>query len=403
LLKIITLPTRALDDPCAKRKGYDLAKLLEPDVRALRKKLVLFLLLSLLVAQPAEATTYPLTFAFGRSWPLYMTVDSARGLAYADGTSGINPMTGFSFGVINVTTHQLAKVLPLDEIPGPVALDQSNGDVFVAGNYTIEVYDAATQSFSGFVKVGLPIQNVAFDSNASNNIFVTAGDGVYALDPQTDAVVANATLHGGPDGMALDPANGRLFVAEYLSPVVTVFQASSLSLVGTISFPNCCATSPQSLALDPMTQTLYASTGTGYVEMMNAENDSLIKSVLVAPSAGNSTNAIAVNDVNDRVYVASSPGGSVLELDGSTGAVIRTLKVPSDSQVVSLAVDTSTQEVYAPNYHQITVFDAARTGIIFGLVVFGSVGVALVAVVAVALYLFLRKKDAVERTRIQSG
>ena len=403
MLKIITFPIRVLGGSCTKRKGYDQEKRPKSDVGVLRKKFVLLLLLALLIAQPAEATTYPITFAFGRSWPLYLTVDSARGLAYADGTSGINPMTGFSFGVINVTTHQLAKVLPLDEIPGPVALDGLDGDVFVAGNYTIEVYDAATQNFSGFLRVGLPIQNVAFDGNASNDIFVTAGDGVYAMDPQTDAIVANATVRGGPDGMALDPANGRLFVAEYLSPVVAVFQASNLHLVGTVSFTNCCATSPQSLALDPITQTLYASTGTGYVEMINAENDSLIRSVLVAPSAGNSTNAIAVDVVNDRVYVASSPGGSVLELDGSTGAVIRTLEVPSDSQVVGLAVDTSTQEVYAPNYHEITVFDAARTGIIVGLVVFGGVGVALVAAVAVALYLFLRKKEARELTRIQSG
>ena len=363
----------------------------------------MLLLLVLLIAQPAEATAYPITFAFGRSWPLYIVVDSSRGLAYADGTSGINPLTGFSFGVINVTTHQLTKVLPLDEIPGTVALDESNGDVFVAGNYSIEVYDAATGNFSGYIKVGLPIQYVTYDGNASNNIFVTAGDGVYALDPQTGAVAANATVKGGPDGMTLDSANGRLFVAEYLSPTIAVFQASSLRPVGTISLPNCCASSPQSLALNPITQTLYASTGTGYIEMINAENDSLVKSVLVAPSADNSTNAIAVDDVNDRVYVASSPGGSVLELEGSTGAVLRTLKVPSDSQVVGLAIDTSTQEVYAPNYHQITVFDAARTGTFLVLIVLGGAVVALVAVVAVVLYLFLQKRDERARTRIQPG
>jgi len=357
---------------------------------------VLVILLAILVAQPAEAATYPITVGFGRSWPLSIVVDSSRGLAYADATSGIEPPTGFTFGVINVTSHQISEVLPLDEIPGPMALDQSNGDVFVAGNYSVDVFDAATQNFSGSIEVGHPILNIAYDGNISNDIYVAAEDGVYALNPQTSSIVLNRTVAGGPEGMALDSANGRLFVSEYLAPAILVFQASNLEPIGTIALPNCCASW---LALNPKTQTLYASTGTGYVDMIDAENSSLDKSVLVTPSAGNSTNAIAVDDVNDRLYVASSPGGSVLELDGSTGAVLRTLKVQSDSQVAGLAVDTSTQEVYATNYHMITVFDAAKTRTYLVVIVLAA---ATVAVVAILLFLFLRRRDEKDRMRMQS-
>jgi DNA-binding beta-propeller fold protein YncE len=359
--------------------------------------MIFMLLLALLLAQPAEAASYPITLAFGRSWPLSVVVDSLRGLAYVDATSGDYPPTGFTFGVINVTSHQVSKVLPLDEIPGPMALDQSNGDVYVAGNYSIDVFDYSTQNFTGLIEVGHPILYMTYDGNASKYIFVTAGDQVYALDPQTKAVVANVTVKGGPDGMVLDSANGRLYVSEYISSAIAVFQASNLEQVDSISLPACCASW---LALNPETQMLYAATGTNYVDMINARTDSFDKSVIVAPSARNSTNAIAVDEVTGRVYVGSSPGGSVLELDGSSGAVIGNFKVQSDSQVAGLAIDTKSGEVYATNYHQITVISTAGSRTFLLLLVGGG---GIVAVAAIAIYAIIRRRDARERMEIQQS
>jgi DNA-binding beta-propeller fold protein YncE len=153
------------------------------------------------------------------------------------------------------------------------------------------------------------------------------------------------------------------------------------------------------MTLNPKTQILYASTGTNAVDMVNVATGEFEKSVQVAPSSQNSTGPIAVDSETDRVYVGSSPGGSILELDGSTGAVVGKFLV--QSQAAGLSIDTTTQELYATNYHQIAVFDAARARSFLLLI-----GVAIVSVAAlgvIAVFVLLKRRDERERMRVQSG
>ncbi len=358
-------------------------------------KLVALMFLALLAAQPASAATYPITIQYGRSWPLSVVVDSARGVAYVDGTSGEYPPTGFTFGVVNVTSHQLTKVLPLEEIPGPMAIDEANGDVYIAGNQSIAVFYAGNQSFGRELDVRRPILDIAFDGNVSGDIFFTSGNAVFALDPEDGAVVANATVANGAGGMALDQSNGRLYVAEYPSGPIAVFQASTLAPAGTIALPGCCVSQ---LALDSMSQVIYASTGTNYVDMINAATAAFVKSVQVAPSSQNSTNSIVVDSKTGRVYVTSTPGESILELDGTNGAVTRTLS--ASSVVAGLALDMKTNELYATNYHQITVFDVSRSGTFLLLLVGGG---AVAAIAAIAVYAFVKRRNSRERMKIHQG
>jgi outer membrane protein assembly factor BamB len=348
----------------------------------------------LLLAQSAGASTYPLTITPGRSWPESVVADSARGLVYFDATSGEYPPTGFSFGVINASTHEVIKVLPLDVNSGAMALDQENGNVFVAGNTTITVYDAASQTFTRQIDVGKPILSMAYDSSVSTDLFITSGYKVFAIDPQTGEVVRNATFANSVDGIVLDSSNGRLYVGQYPQGGISVLEAATLAPVGSISLPGCCALQ---FALDDRTQMLYAVTGTNNVYAVNTETDTFVKSFQVTPSDQNSTNAIAVDNMTGLVYVASSPGGSILEMN-TAGDVVQHYQV--QSQVAALAIDTKTQELYATNYHSITVYDAARSRT-FLLIIF--ISVAVVAVGAVFVYLFIRRREEKERMEVQSG
>ena len=361
----------------------------------MKKALLAVAVLLLLTSQSAGGASYPISISYGRSWPLSIAVDSARGLVYVDSTSGENPPVGFTFGVINATSHSLIRSIPLDEIPGPVAFDQESGVAYVGGNISIQAFNA-TSAIKMVDTSGHQILGMTFDSSASPDIFFTSGSGVFALDPVSSEIVRNATVPNGPYWPVLDPDNGMLYVSEYISGGIAVLNASTLALVTTIALPSCCAAQ---MALDASTQTLYASTGRNSVYMVDAATDVFVKSAQVAQSSQNSTGPIAVDNVTDRVYVGSSPGGSILELDGSTGAVVGTFLV--QSQVAGLAVDTKTQELYATNYHQVTVFDATKTRsfrLLFGLVL-----VAVAAVVVIAVFVLLRRRDERERMRVQSG
>ena len=357
-------------------------------------KVLTLLLVFLLLAQASSAATYPLSITPGRSWPESIVVDSSRGLVYFDATSGEYPPTGYSFGIVNASTHDVVKVLPLNVSAGPIALDQQSGNVYVAGSTSIAVLDGDNESFVRDINLGRSILSIALDSSVSKDLFVTSGNSLLALDPETGAIVGNATFAANVDGVALDPSNGRLFVGQYPADVISVLSASTLAPLGTIGLPECCALQ---FALDSRTQTLYASTGTNVVDIINAGTDSFEKSVQVAPSPQNSTNGIAVDNDTGRVYVASSPGGSILELDAS-GSVVQHYTV--QTEVAGLAVDTRTQELYATNYHQITVLDASRPrAFLFVLIV----AVLVVAVAALVVYLFIRRRDEKERMEVQMG
>jgi len=363
----------------------------------MRKGLLAIVILALLLSQSASAASYPITISYGRSWPLSIVVDSARGLIYVDSTSGENPPVGFTFGVINATSHSLLRAFPLDEFPGPVALDQATGDVYVAGagNDSIYVFNA-TGAIGVLGTSGHQILGMTYDGSVSSDIFFTSGSSVFALDPGTSEVVRNATVPGGPNLMVLDPANGMLYVSEYLSAEIAVLNPTTLAPVSAITLPACCA---DQMAVNPGTQTLYASTGTNVVDIVNAATGEFEKSVQVTQSSQNSTGPIAVDNETNRVYVGSSPGGSIVELDGSSGAVVGRFLV--QSQVAGLAVDSRTQVLYATNYHQVTGFDAARTRsyriLIVGLaIVIGAIGL-------ITVYVLLKRKDERERMKVQPG
>lgn len=362
----------------------------------IRRWAVPLLLASLLLAQPAAAVTYPLTIPFDRSWPMSVVVDPARGLVYLDAVSGEYPPTGYSFGVINVTTHTLVRSLGLNVSAGPMVLDQGTGDVYVAGNTSIAVLDGKSQTFVRQFSVGHPILSMAHDGSVSPDIFFTSGAQLFAVNPQTGGIVGNVTFSNHVDAVAIDPFNGRVYVGVYPSPVIAVLDATSLSQVGTITLPSCCALQ---FSLDQRTQTLYSATGTNYVFAVDAGTDTYLRELEVTTSPQNSTNFVAADNATGSVFVASSPGGSIVELDGSSGAVRATFNV--SSEVAGIALDTRTQELYASNYHQITAIDAARTGLFLLPIIVGG---AVVAVgVAVGVFLFIRRRDQRERLRTQAG
>ena len=351
-----------------------------------QKTLASILLLTLLPAQTATAASYPITISYGRSWPLSVVVDSSRGLAYVDGMSGIYPPTGFTFGVINVTSHELVKVLPLDEIPGALALDQANGNVYIAGNDSFRVFDAGNQSMGRWIVVGHPVHSIAYDGSVSQDVFVSAGNGVFAISPQSGRIVGNATVGYGANGMAIDPATGKLFVAEYPDFEVFIFRTRDLSQLGVIKLPFCCA---DQMAIDSKTHLLFVTTDTKYVDVINAQSDALLNSVAVASTNQNSTNLVAVDTQTGRAFVSSSPGGSIVELDSSGNAVVGRFGV--SSQVAGMAVDFKTHELFVANYHQVTVFDVGDAHILLFILPFAAAGVAVLVVV---FFLASRRKPA---------
>lgn len=358
-------------------------------LQTMKLVLAMIIILALLAGQSSAAASSPVTIQYGQSWPQSLVVDSSRGLVYIDAKSGIYPPTGFSFGVINATNHSLLRVLPLNETPGAMAYDQSRGDVYVAGTNSIGIFNGPNETFVRQIVAGRPVLFLAYDYRVSQNLYYTSGGRVFEIDPTTGAAIANATVGGEAGGLAIDPANGRLYVGNYILTAVDVFNASDLKPIGGISISSCCATR---LALNNRTQTLYASTGTSTVDIFDARTDTYVKSASAASFSQNSTSYIAVDEGTGRVFVVTSPGGVTVELD-SGGEVLGQFSLSSTP--AGIAVDTKTGELYVSEYHGITIFDA-RSSITrdYTLAEVAALGAVLAVIGLVAIIRRRSWKDA---------
>ena len=349
-------------------------------------------ILALLCLPASYAQSGPVTIVYGRSWPRSIVIDSARGVAYIDGMSGDYPPTGFSFGIINTTSHTLEpSVLGLNVTPGEMALDPASGDVYVAGTNvaganSIEVFNGTTQSFTRLMNVGIPIRYILFDS-VTGDLFLTANNAVYQFDPGTGTMLRNATVGTLPEGMAIDASAGELYVADYLSCSVVVLRTASLESVTTIHLPTPCY--PSQMALDQQTRSLYIASGSNTVDVVNTVGNTFERSITVAADSTNATFAIALQEGTGNVFTLTEPGTTITQIDGSTGSVVGRFRLTSAAD--EMAVDQATGELYVSVYHDVMVFEPLHSQSWLTLPVVAGLAAAALAVMTLSLVLIRRR------------
>jgi DNA-binding beta-propeller fold protein YncE len=327
--------------------------------RITMKTTALMLLLLLLAAVPSTyGQSTSTSIQYGRSWPRSMAVDGARGLVYVDGLSGIYPPTGYSFGIVNVTTRAVDRVVPLNVTAGEMAIDESSGNVYVAGSTSIEVFDGKTQAFAKEIKVGVPVFYILYDIGSGNLFFTNGLHSVFEVDPRAGTVLGQASVGNGAEGLALDQSSGELFVADYLSGSISVLSSSALALEKTIALPSPC--NPSQIALNQRTHLLYSTTGVNTIDVVDTAADTFVKTVTVAPLSTNSTSAIALDEATNSVFVLTGPGTTITQVDGSSDSVVGRLAVGSPAY--ELAVNQAKGELYVTVYHQISVFGELQGG-----------------------------------------
>ncbi len=236
---------------------------------------------------------------------------------------------------------------PFNE-PTAVAVDQSNGDVWVAdkGNNAVDEFSATGTYVSGSQLTEAPI-------------------------PENGGTVGRFEH---PDGVAVDPTNGDVYVAErneregswgpHLELTsengpINVFEPSSGKWVWKTQFAS--EYRPWSLAIDSNRNVYVAEAGAEQVNEYTAEGVSGVEPPFVAISGKEAPRAVAVDLSNDHVYIAAnqheteeagwvdeygaSPSRSLIESfgAGAFGAGGAAHPLPG------IAVNSSSHTVYAAN------------------------------------------------------
>jgi YVTN family beta-propeller protein len=204
---------------------------------------------------------------------------------------------------------------------------------------------------------------VAVDPAASAVYVGNWEDGtVSVIDTTTGEVVGEVTVGwpfepGGGRvgflGLAVDPRNGDVYVADDQAGTVSVIERDSRQVVHTITGLD----HPHGVAVDASTGEAYVSNvGDGTVSVIDTRTRQVVDTVEggAGPGGGAGTLAeggVAVDPLAGAVYVASLLDNAIVVIDTGTHKVIDTISGPPPGEVDGgVAVDPTTGYLYASTW-----------------------------------------------------
>jgi len=161
---------------------------------------------------------------------------------------------------------------------------------------------------------------------------------------QANGIVATWPVGHQPFGIAIDPSDGRVFVANSgttVNPTVSVVNPAA----GTVASLATSGTSDL-VAVDSAARRLYSSNANSTLDVFDLANGARIATVAVGAGLG-----VAVDPATRRVYVAGGTGPFAV-VDGVTNSVVATRSVPSGQVWFAVALDPGMHRVYVSNIDQ---------------------------------------------------
>jgi YVTN family beta-propeller protein len=231
------------------------------------------------------------------------------------------------------------------------------------------------QSILGNIPLAGGAQGVELNT-ATNRLYVAVGtlNQLVAIDGATNSTLGMLTVGGGPSAVAVNSSTNRVYVASSIANSVTVVDGGTNTIVATVAG----LAGPAGLDVNPATGRVYvANYASGSVAIVDGSSNTVIATVPVGPGPRD----VAVNPATGRVYVSSAgsaaaPGNSVAVLDGASGAVLA--NVPVGSRPGVLAVNPATGRVYVVNQgsNSVSVIDGTSNAVL-GTVSVGAAPVGL--------------------------
>jgi DNA-binding beta-propeller fold protein YncE len=231
----------------------------------------------------------------------HMAYDQQKGLLY------VAALGNDTLGVVDVNSGRLTAAVGGFSGPQGVLLLPGGGIVVVTngGDGRVDLLNASTLALTSSLSLGSDADNVRYDST-TGLLYVAYGDGgIAAIEPTNLSVVGTVALLGHPESfelapgssqlyvnvpaggyvavvdrssdsvlerwglgnasgnyaMALDQADGRLFVATRSPPQLLVLDSATGQIVGQVPVPQ----DPDDVYFDPGNGCIYVSSGAGFV------------------------------------------------------------------------------------------------------------------------------------------
>jgi YVTN family beta-propeller protein len=261
---------------------------------------------------------------------------------------GVNPCPNVN-GILGVTdtTTDIAETsaVILDFNPSAMVLDQATNQIYVVNTCGTDSTCASTSD--GTVTV--------IDGATNNTTRLTVGlkpDGI-ALDPVTNKIYVTNNCGNGPTCVATSLGSVTVIDGATSTTPATV-EPAAITVEG----------SPGKIAVDPATDTIYVinvcgtdstCTSAGSVSVINGATDAVVATVPV----GTDPDVVAVNAATNKIYVTNEDSNNVTIIDGISNSS-STLAVETDP--VNAVVNPATNQIYVSNLgsNNVTVITEAQ-------------------------------------------
>lgn len=165
---------------------------------------------------------------------------------------------------------------------------------------------------------------------------------VFAIDLDSGTLTATIPLSGRPNGIALDPATHKVYVANWRQDIVTVIDGVTGKVTGAITLPG---TAAGGLAVDTATGVVYAgetgASGDG-IAVIDGTTNALTTTI---QDGCGPPGALADNPATDTLYAECQGDPEILVIDGAANSIATTIAVGGSAG--GLAVDPATGTFYA--------------------------------------------------------
>ena len=141
--------------------------------------------------------------------------------------------------------------------------------------------------------------------------------------PEPPHEIVTISGFSAPNGIALDPDNGLVYVSNYgqfnTTGTVSIINETTSTVIGNLSVGK----NPQAIAYNLANGFFYvANTLSNTLSIINGTNSSLIGSIPVGEFPGMNPTGIVTNSINNTVYVTNVGSNTVSVVNGTTNAVV---------------------------------------------------------------------------------
>jgi YVTN family beta-propeller protein len=263
--------------------------------------------------------------------------------------------------VVSGETNTLTANLTVGRYPATPVVDSLNGDIYVpnAGSDTVSVISGANNSLIGTIQVGVNPWAPVFDSTNGDVYVPNLDDGtVSVISGAANSVIATIPVgSAGAFESVFDPTNGDIYVSV-ANNAVAVISGDSNTLIANLTMPG----GPSQPLFDPANGEVYVpclvprptptTSSSNVVSVISGTTNTVIANVTIGSFPPFSPGADLYDSANGDIYVSDfadfSPG-TVSVISGANNSVIATIPVsPGPSQ---LAFDPDNGDIYVQNVY----------------------------------------------------